>query len=205
MKNFLLFAALVAALIGVMSQGALCYAVDDAGRDASEFENSIIVLSATRANPDLDAPWNIQNVDVTGFIGVVLSPDKILAPATLVTRSVFIQGQMTDEVAKIPLKVLLVDYEANLAVLTPVDGPLPGVKPLAIGEDLPLNSDVWMVGIENDKQLMRASVRIVEVGMREVIPGGQACCLMPLRVNHARSAVVSRLFDTASLLVFVLV
>lgn len=148
------------------------HAADGKARDASEFEKSIVHLLATKATPDPESPWNTQNADVSGFAGVVVGDNKILAPAALVSRSVYIQAQKLDDVTKIPLKVVFVDYEANLAVLTPAEGKLTGMVPLAIGDDVPLNTELWMVGIENGRQLQRASVKILEVTLRETVSGG---------------------------------
>lgn len=145
---------------------------EESNRDASEFERSIVHLLATKAAPDPEAPWNTQNADVTGFAGVFIGDNKILAPATLAARAVYIQAQKLEDVTKIPLKVLFVDYEANLALLAPVEGTLTGMIPIPIGDDVPINSELWMVGIENERQLQRASVKVLELALREVINGG---------------------------------
>lgn len=149
------------------------FASEGSGRNAAVYESSILNLSATKAIPDMEAPWNIQNIDVSGFMGVVIAHNQILAPASLVSRAVFIQGQMMDEVNKVPLKVVFVDYEANLAVLSPLDGDLKGMKPIPLGEDLGLNAESSLIALENDRQLSRVNVRVLEMAMREVVAGGQ--------------------------------
>lgn len=143
-------------------------------KDASEFERSIVSLHATKASPDPEAPWSTQNSDVSGFAGIYIGDNKILAPATLVARAVYIQAQKIEDVTKIPMKVMFVDYEANLAVLTPVEGNLTGMTALSLGDEVPINSEVWMVGIESERQLLRASVKVLELGLKEVLTGGMS-------------------------------
>ncbi len=160
------------ALVSMCSMTELSYADDGKTGDASEYEKSIVHLLATKATPDPEAPWSTQNADVSGFSGVFIGDNMILAPAALVSRSVYIQAQKLGDVTKIPLKVIFVDYEANLAVLGPVEGSITGMVPLALGEEIPLNSELWMVGIESERQLQRASVKLLEVTLKEVVSGG---------------------------------
>ena len=152
-------------------QSLAVYAQD---REAAEFERSIVSLHATKAAPDPEAPWNTQNADISGFAGVYIGDNQILAPATLVARAVYIQAQKIDDVTKIPMKVEFVDYEANLAVITPVSGTLTGMTAMSLGDDAPINSEVWMVGIENERQIQRASLKVMEVALKEVITGGMS-------------------------------
>lgn len=147
-------------------------ALASAAVEGGSYERSILNLSATRAVPDAEAPWNILNSDVSGIVGVVVGPNRVLAPASLISRAVYIQAQRLDDVAKVPMKVLFADYEANLALLAPQDGELQGVVPLAVGDEMALNTEAWFFAMENEKQLQRFSVKVLEVAMRDVIVGG---------------------------------
>lgn len=155
----------------VLCSTGLAHAQD---RDGAEFERSVVSLHATKAAPDPEAPWSTQNADVSGFAGVYIGDNRILAPATLVARAVYIQAQKIEDVTKIPMKIEFVDYEANLAVISPVEGRITGMTAMSLGDDAPLNSDVWMVGIENERQIQRASLKIMEIALKEVITGGMS-------------------------------
>ena len=72
-------------------------------RDASEFERSILSLSITRAVPDPESPWAIQNIDLAGVAGVVVGENKVLTLASNLSRAVYIQAQKVDDFEKIPI------------------------------------------------------------------------------------------------------
>lgn len=163
------------------------FAAEEA-RDASEFERSILHLTVTRSAPDPESPWALQNTDLSGYAGVVVGENRVLTLASLVSRAVYIQAQKVDDVEKIPMRVVFADYEANLAVLAPVDGRhLTGVKIMPVGPDLPVGSDVWLVAIESERQLQRVSLRAMEVGIREAVIGGMTVPIYSLS-GQSRSA-----------------
>ena len=142
-------------------------------RDASEFERSILSLSITRAVPDPESPWAIQNIDLAGVAGVVVGENKVLTLASNLSRAVYIQAQKVDDFEKIPMKVIFADYEANLALLAPAEGHrLNGVRVMPIGPEVQIGSDLWLVAIENERQLQRVSMRAMEVGIREAAVSG---------------------------------
>jgi hypothetical protein len=144
-----------------------------AAQDASEFERGILNLSITRAVPDPDSPWAIQNIDVSGIAGVVVGENQVLTLATNISRAAYIQAQKVDDFEKIPMRVLFADFDANLALLGPDEGKsLSGVRVMPVGPDIPIGSDVSLVAIENEKQLQRVSMRAMEVSLREAVVSG---------------------------------
>jgi hypothetical protein len=141
--------------------------------DASEFERSILSLSITRAIPDPDSPWAVQNIDLSGVSGVVVGDNRVLTLATNVSHAVYIQAKKVDDFEKIPMKVVFADYEVNLAILAPADGyKLSGVRIMPVGPDVPLGLDVSLVAIENERQLLRLPMRAMEIGIREAAISG---------------------------------
>jgi hypothetical protein len=148
---------------------------EDSGRDASEVERSVLHLTVTRAVPDPEAPWSTQNLDVAGYAGVVVGENRVLTQASIVSNAVYIQAQKVDDVEKIPMRVTFADYEANLAILSPIEGKeLTGVKIMPIGGDMPVGSDVSLISIENERQLRRVEGRAMEVRLRDASLGGLA-------------------------------
>jgi PDZ domain len=141
--------------------------------ESSTYESSILNLTITRAAPDPESPWALQNTDISGNAGVVIGGNRVLTQASLLSRAVYIQAQRVDDVEKIPMEVVFADYEANLAVLAPVKGRrLNNVRTMNIGQDVPLGSDVFLVAIENERQLQRVSLRTLDIGLRESSIGG---------------------------------
>lgn len=162
---FIVFAALVLVVFS-SAQAAT-------KRDRFDYEKSVLSLSVTRAIPDPEAPWAIQNLDVTGHVGVVIAENLVLAQASIVSRAVYIQAQKVDDVAKIPLRVVFADYEANLALLAPADDKrLQNTRILPLGPDIPVGSDVTLISIENERHLQRVSMRILDIGLEEATLGG---------------------------------
>jgi hypothetical protein len=168
-KTSLLITSLIILFCNLTAYGA------EEARDASEYERSILNLTVTRATPDPEAPWATQNLDLTGYAGVVVGENKILTQASILTNAAYIQAQKVDDVEKIPLRIIFADYEANLALLGPADGKsLSGVKILPIGPDIPVGSDVWLVAIENERQLQRIALRAMDIRLREASTGGMS-------------------------------
>jgi hypothetical protein len=146
---------------------------DNAEQDASEYERSVLHLTVTRAVPDPDAPWSTQNLDVAGHSGIVVGENKVLTQASILSNAVYIQVQKVDDVEKVPMRVVFADYEANLALLSPVDGrTLSGVRVMPVGLDIAIGSDVALLSIENERQLRRADGRAMEVRLREAATSG---------------------------------
>lgn len=76
------------------------------GQDVASYERSILSLSVTRAIPDPEAPWAIQNSDVSGHAAVVIAENMVLTQASIISRAVYIQAQKVDDVSKIPMRVV---------------------------------------------------------------------------------------------------
>ena len=167
-RRFVMMSVLTCSLISTSS-----FAAAITKRDRFDYEKSVLSLSVTRAVPDPEAPWAIQNLDVTGHAAVVIAENLVLAQASLVSRAVYIQAQKVDDVAKIPMRVIFADYEANLALLEPMDGHrLHNTRILPLGPEIPVGSDVTLISIENERHLQKVSMRILDIGLEEATHGG---------------------------------
>ena len=170
-------------------------------RSDAQFEKSILHLSVTRAIPDPESPWAVQNTDVSGHAGVVVAENRVLTQASLVSRAVYIQAQKVDDVEKIPMRIVFADFEANLALLEPAPGfALRGAKILPVGPDIPVGSDVTLVAIENERQLQRVDLRAMDVSIREATIGGMTVPMYSL-AGQSRNGCKSDLIIRKSMLV----
>lgn len=177
------------------------FAAPKLARDAANYERSVLSLSVTRAIPDPESPWAIQNSDVSGHAAVVIAENMVLTQASIISRAVYIQAQKVDDVSKIPMRVVFADYEANLAVLAPADGyKLNNTRILPLGPDIPVGSDVTLVTIENERHLQRVSMRILDIGLREASIGGMTLPMYSLG-GQSRSSCSSDLIVRNGLLV----
>jgi S1-C subfamily serine protease len=171
------------------------------GRDVASYEHSILSLSVTRAVPDPESPWAMQNSDVSGHAAVVIAENMVLTQASIISRAVYIQAQKVDDVSKIPMRVIFADYEANLAILAPTDGhKLNNTRILPLGPDIPVGSDVTLVTIENERHLQRVSMRILDIGLREASVGGMTLPMYSLG-GQSRSSCSSDLIVRNGMLV----
>ena len=57
-------------------------------KEISSYEASILHLTVTRAAPDPESPWALQNTDISGNAGVVIGGNRVLTQASLGRRSV---------------------------------------------------------------------------------------------------------------------
>jgi S1-C subfamily serine protease len=198
-KRILILTIIIGPLASMLS--SMAHAKAQKKRSRSDYERSVLSLSITKAVPDPDSPWAIQNSDVAGHAGVVVGDNLVLTQASVVSRAVYIQAQKVDDVSKIPMRVVFADYDANLAILTPLEGyNLGQTRILPLGPDIPVGSDVTVISIENERHLQLASMRILDVNVREAMVGGTTVPMYSLG-GQARSSCRSDLAVRDGLLI----
>ena len=101
-------------------------------------ENSVIRVNATMQSYNLIMPWQKVAPKSRLGLGAVLPGGKVLVTAQMVTDATYIELEKPDTAAKTIAEVVAVDYEANLAVLSPTADKkfLDDRVPLELAEDL---------------------------------------------------------------------
>lgn len=128
--------------------------------------HSLLRVTATRQSYLFNRPWQQQQPVTQTAIGVIVPGGKVLINGLLVADHRYIELETLDTRRKMQAEVAVVDYEANLALLRPLDpGFLAGRKPLqpagtvTVGDDL----DIWQVKPNGDVVPSRG--RVTSVGM----------------------------------------
>ena len=100
-----------------------------------EQDVSVIRVNATDQPWDFFHPWSKRAPYSRRALGAVLNGNRVLVTAELVMNANFVELEKAESGERIPARVEVVDYEANLALLKPDDDQfLRGIKPLAVAD-----------------------------------------------------------------------
>ncbi|MFC4995543.1 S1C family serine protease [Rubritalea tangerina] len=86
---------------------------------AEDITNSVIRVASTRQSYNPSQPWDKTSPRKRRALAAVLPNSQVLTTAEMVTNANFIQLESSNGEHKLPAEVLAIDYEANLALLTP--------------------------------------------------------------------------------------
>jgi len=86
-------------------------------REAVLRNDSLVKVNVTYQGYAPHIPWQKESPGQRRGLGVILDGDRVLVTGQLVSDATYIELELADTGAKLPAKVIAVDYEANLAVL----------------------------------------------------------------------------------------
>ena len=114
----------------------------------SSAERSVIRVTVTSQGYQFHSPWQQRRPTTQTAIGAIVPGGQVLVTATLVANHRYIELESIDTKTKYRAAVAVVDYEANLALLTPLDddfmqdrAPLEIANPISQGDSLA----IWQV------------------------------------------------------------
>ncbi|MCB1233148.1 MAG: serine protease, partial [Verrucomicrobiae bacterium] len=131
-------------------------------------EKSLVRVNATLQSYNFLRPWEKSAPTPRRGLGAVLSGKRVLVTAELIVNSTYIELEHPSTGEKTPAKILGRDYEANLALLGPVDE-----KSTIMDDLVPLELDtsikpkdtveVWQIedngdGVTTSVDILRAAV-----------------------------------------------
>src|ERR1700682_5986839 len=97
---------------------------------------SLVRVNVTGQPYDYFRPWQKKAPFSKRALGAVLPKGRVLVTADLVTNQNYVELERAESGEKIAANVQVVDYEANLALLEPVEKKfLDGITPLDVGVD----------------------------------------------------------------------
>jgi len=88
---------------------------------AASVDKSVIRVNTTMQSYNLVQPWEKGASSTRIGLGAVLDGGKVLVTAQMVTDATYIELEKPDTAAKTTAQVITVDYEANLALLKPIN------------------------------------------------------------------------------------
>ncbi|MBR9982345.1 MAG: PDZ domain-containing protein [Desulfatitalea sp.] len=133
--------------LGITACGTLrgATSLDSVPADARE---SLLRVTVTRQGYLFNRPWQQQRPATQTAIGVIVAGGQVLVNGLLVADQRYIELETLDTRRKAPAEVHVVDYEANLALLRPLDPLLlEGRKPMDLAGDVAVGDllSVWQV------------------------------------------------------------
>jgi len=104
--------------------------------DGSRAENSVIRVNVSRQNYNTHIPWKKASPSSHTAIGVIISHGRVLVTASLLANHRYVELEKIDTGKKSRAEVLVTDYEANLALLKPVNPDfIKGMAPIELTMD----------------------------------------------------------------------
>lgn len=129
---------------------------------------SLVRVTVTSQSYVFHRPWLQRRPVTQSAIGVMVPGGRVLVNGLLVANQRYIELETLDTREKQPARVAVVDYDANLALVEPLDpqflsgrSPLPLSGDIAIGEYL----TVWQVKPNGDVIPDRGQVTSVDLGL----------------------------------------
>lgn len=138
-------------------------------------ENSIVRVNATLQKYNFLRPWEKGAPTPRRGLGPVLEGNRVLVTAELVVNSTYLELEHPSSGARVPAKIVGLDYEANLAVLEAANTDsevFKGLVPLKLDDSTKAGDslDVWQ--IEDNGNGVTTSVDVLRVTVgRYFIPG----------------------------------
>ncbi|RJQ86198.1 MAG: PDZ domain-containing protein [Desulfobacteraceae bacterium] len=130
-------------------------------------QQSLVRVTVTSQNYVFHRPWQQRRPVTQTAIGVLTPGGQVLVNGLLVADHRYIELETIDTQQKQQARVAVVDYEANLALLEPIDtGFLSGRKPLPLADEAALGErlTVWQVKPNGDIVASEGQVTSVELG-----------------------------------------
>lgn len=133
---------------------------------SQKWEESVVRVFSSKKQIDETSPWQYEEIRQQTYHGLIVEGGAILTTAFAVQDAVQLEMLRFGESQKFPLTVRFVDYESNLALLTPEDlAATTGLVPLKFVDEIPLDSTVTILRARDNNQLISIAATLQEVGI----------------------------------------
>jgi S1-C subfamily serine protease len=129
-------------------------------------QQSLVRVTVTSQNYIFHRPWQQRRPITQTAIGVIMPGGQVLVNGLLVADHRYIELEMLDTQRKAQARVVVVDYEANLALLEPIHTEfLSGREPIQLAAEAALGESltVWQVKPNGDVVPVGGQVTSVEL------------------------------------------
>ena len=93
----------------------------DTALHQADYKASLVRVKVTRQAYDLNYPWRPTPAKTSRGVGVILKDRQVLVTADMVANHRFIELERIGTYHKIRARLVVADYEANLALIQPID------------------------------------------------------------------------------------
>src|SRR3954453_11618074 len=129
-------------------------------------EVALVRVNVTGQGYDYFRPWQKKAPFSKRALGAVLPKGRVLVTADLVTNQNYVELERAESGEKTAANVTVVDYEANLALLEPVDKKfLDGLEALDLALDTAVGDRVSAWQLENTGALVVTEGIVTTIGM----------------------------------------
>lgn len=130
--------------------------IADAKPADEDLTRSVVRLRSTTQSWNPGQPWEKNDPKQRRALAAIVAPQRALTTAEMVADATFLEFESPDGVRYAEARVIAVDYEANLALLAPVDEEgrgaalFEGTEPLVLAEPPPLGTTLDVLQIEEN-------------------------------------------------------
>jgi S1-C subfamily serine protease len=129
-------------------------------------EVSLVRVNVTGQPFDYFRPWQKKAPFSKRALGAVLPHDRVLVTADLVANQNYVELERAESGEKTAANVVVVDYEANLALLEPIDKKfLNGLQPLALALDIVVGDRLSAWQLESTGTLVVTEGIVTTIGV----------------------------------------
>jgi len=136
---------------------------------------SIVRVNTTIQNFSASQPWEKSPPRSRRGLGTLLPDHRILTTAAMATDAIYIELQSADSTETITAKVSAIDYNANLALLTPQKDPgfLAALKPVEIAAPPKPGDQLDLLQLENNGDPLSTSGTIRSMELLSTFASGR--------------------------------
>ncbi|MBT8340926.1 MAG: PDZ domain-containing protein [Desulfatitalea sp.] len=167
----MLITRIVHATLGIMMLASItaCGTLQTAppdiiNRTPDHVQASLVRVTVTSQNYIFHRPWQQRPPVTHTAIGVVVAGGQVLVNASIVANQRYIELETLDTQEKQPGRVAVVDYEANLALVEPVNAAFSTDRtPFALSDDAGIGEHLTVLQVKPDGDIISASGEITSV------------------------------------------
>lgn len=131
---------------------------------------SVVRVHATNQGYNFVRPWEKLEASRRSGLGPLLEGGRVLVTAELVVDNTYIELELPDTGEKTPARIVGVDYEANLALLEPIDEAKKAeffarMKPLALDLDVVPGDRLEVWQLEDNGMPASTDGNVIQVGV----------------------------------------
>ncbi len=134
--------------------------------EARRTPSSVIRVNSTCQPYDIAKPWAKKAPFTRSGVGAILADNRVLVTAEMVMDHIVIEFEKPGSAEKSSARLLAVDYEANLALLEPVDAPFfADFTPLALDTSAVVGDRLSVWQLETNGTLITTDALLTNVAV----------------------------------------
>ncbi len=155
--------------------------------------SSLVRINATLQRYNFIRPWEKGAPTPRRGLGAFITGKRVLTTAELVENSTYIELELTGTGEKTPAKIIGLDYEANLALLEPIDAKstiLDKLVPLKLDDSVSAGDTLEIWQVEDNGNSVTTDVKVLRVAVGNYFIPGSRLLTYPVKGSlqyHANS------------------